>query len=204
VDLALRFLERQPQAIKVIDPVLGDDGRMYRALPKDMPQAMRRLCAAADVITPNLTEAALLTGMDLFSGVSAEGALGTNPAHPPVSLGLLNEIMDRLAGLGAPTVLLTGVPLDGAHVNAWMHSGKALQLCEYEPVPASYPGTGDLFASVLAGALVRELPFPDAVALATDYVRETMQVTMDCQTEPVYGVQLEKTLPRLMNPESFN
>jgi pyridoxal/pyridoxine/pyridoxamine kinase len=55
-------MDKQPEAIKVVDPVLGDDGVMYRALPKDMPEAMKKLCRGADVITPNWTEAVLLTG----------------------------------------------------------------------------------------------------------------------------------------------
>ena len=68
-EIARRFMDAQPQAIKVVDPVLGDDGVMYRALPKDMPEAMKKLCRSADVITPNWTEAMLQTGGE---GVTAE------------------------------------------------------------------------------------------------------------------------------------
>ena len=94
--------------------------------------------------------------------------------------------------------LVTGVRLEDAYVNVWMEKDGRVRSCAYEPVPASYPGTGDLFASVLTGAMMQERAFEQAVRLATEYVRETIQLTLDCDTEPVYGVQLEKTLGKLM------
>lgn len=192
-EIARRFMDAHPAALKVVDPVLGDDGVMYRALPKDMPEAMRRLCRGADVITPNWTEALLLTGCE---GVSAkrDALPGTKVSVQSVSRRQVEEMLEKLMQLEPKTALLTGVVMDGAHVNAWMEVGGAMQWVEYEPVHASFPGTGDLFASVLTGALTQGRCFADAVRLATDYVRLTMQHTVDCKTEPVYGVQLEQTL----------
>lgn len=191
-EIALRFMDAQPQAIKIVDPVLGDDGVMYRALPKEMPDAMRRLCRAADVITPNLTEAALLTGEPC--ALHPAGTLGTGAKGEKKSLASLQALLEKLLELGPKTVLLTGVPLEDAFVNAWMAQDGALQTCAYDPVPASFPGTGDLFASVLTGALTRGQSFASAVRLATDYVRQTMLVTLECGVSPLHGVQLEKTL----------
>lgn len=197
-EIARKFMDAQPKAIKVVDPVLGDDGVMYRALPKDMPEAMKKLCRGADVITPNWTEAVLLTGGE---GVAADkNALpGTKISAQSVSLKQLNEMLEKLMELGPKTTLLTGVVLEGKHVNAWMGESGRTEMIEYEPVRASFPGTGDLFASVLTGALTKGQAFQDAVRLATDYVKETMQYTVACGTEPVYGVQLEKTLRLLTN-----
>lgn len=195
-EIARRFLDAQPQALKVIDPVLGDDGVMYRALPKEMPGAMARLCRGADVITPNWTEAMLLTGGE---GVTAEkNALpGTKVGAQVVDEKQMEEMLSRLMELGPKTALLTGVVLEEKHVNAWMGEDGKTHCVEYEPVHASFPGTGDLFASVLTGALVKGKSFEEAVRLATDYVRGTMRHTVDCGTEPVYGVQLEQTLELL-------
>lgn len=195
-EIAGRFMKRQPGAIKVIDPVMGDDGRMYRALPKEMPDAMRRLCRGADVITPNLTEAALLTGTE-YGAKAGEGLLGTNPGPEDYTFGKVRGLLEQLMELGPKTALITGVPLDGLHVNVWMNGDGEVHMREYAPVKASFPGTGDLFASVLAGALTRGSAFGEAVSLATDFVRETMLTTVACATEPVYGVQLEKTLSLL-------
>lgn len=197
-EIARRFMDRQPQAIKVVDPVLGDDGVMYRALPKDMPEAMKRLCRGADVITPNWTEAVLLTG---GKGIAAgKNALpGTRISCESVTRAQVEEMLEKLMHLGPKTVLLTGVVMDDAHVNAWMGENGRVELVEYEPVHASFPGTGDLFASVLTGALTKGKSLADAVRLATDYVRQTMIHTVNCKTEPVYGVQLEQTLGLLTN-----
>ena len=194
-EIARRFLARQSGARRVVDPVLGDDGRMYRALPREMPQAMRRLCAGADVVTPNLTEAALLTGAK--PPEPGRGALGTNESRERYRLPQLRALLEGLLALGPKVALVTGVPLEDVHVNAWMGADGALRLCEYEPVPASYPGTGDLFASVLAGALTRGEALEAAVRRATDFVRDVMRRTLECGTEPVYGVQLEPALGAL-------
>lgn len=199
-EIARRFMARQPGARRVVDPVLGDDGRMYRALPREMPAAMRRLCAGADIITPNLTEAALLTGTPLPP--AGAGALGTNETRMRCQLPQLRALLERLLALGPKTALITGVPLEDVHVNAWMAQDGNVQLAEYEPVPASYPGTGDLFASVLAGALTRGEVLADAVRRATGFVRDVMRRTLACGTEPVYGVQLEQALGALIPPEA--
>ena len=100
--------------------------------------------------------------------------------------------------LGPKVALVTGVPLEDVHANVWMGEDGGVRVCEYEPVHASYPGTGDLFASVLTGALTRGDSFEEAVGLATRFVRDVMRRTLECGTEPVYGVQLEKSLGALM------
>lgn len=201
-EIARRFMDLQPQALRVIDPVLGDDGVMYRALPKDMPEAMRRLCRDADVITPNLTEAALLTGKPCRAS-DLSGAVGTNLGREAMTGSELEELLNRLMDLGPKTALITGVRLEDAYVNAWMSGDGKMLFRAYSPVAASFPGTGDLFASVLTGALVRGRAFGDAVGLATDYVRETMLRTIACGTEPIFGVQLEQTLGMLSQEESL-
>ncbi len=201
-EIAREFLSSQKDAIHLVDPVMGDDGVMYRALPRDMPQAMRRLCREADVITPNLTEARLLVGEEL-PGRKLNHPVGANRSHETLSLSYLERLLNDLMALGCRTALITGVTLeDGRHVNAWMDSSGRISMKPFTPIPAGYPGTGDMFASVLAGALTLGRPFEDAVTLAADYVAKTMEVTMQMGTEPVYGVQLETTLPILMEGES--
>lgn len=208
-EIARRFLEGQSGALIVVDPVLGDDGRMYRALPEEMPAAMRRLCAHADLITPNLTEAALLTETE-YGGDAIDEAE-------------LERMLIRLRALGAKTALITGVALKNSraeacvrreetdlplgtrvsdpglrHVNAWMGADGRVRMQAYDPVPAAFPGTGDLFASVVVGASARGRSLEEAIAIATEYTRLAMLHTKACGTEPVYGVQLEQTLGELI------
>ena len=207
-EIALQFFSEQKNARIVVDPVLGDDGQMYRALPKDMPKFMRLLCAGADLITPNLTEAALLTD--------------TPYAGNAVTPEELQILLQKLCALGAKTALITGAVLrgegeispeksvcdtplgtrvdllEGRHVNAWMGPDGIVHTIEYSPIHAAFPGTGDLFASVVAGACTLGKSLENAVQIATEYTRMAMQYTVECETTPVYGVQIEKTLDTLI------
>lgn len=191
-EIARRFMEAQPRALRVVDPVLGDDGVMYRALPKDMPAAMARLCRGADVITPNLTEAALLTGEPCPR--PSGGTVGAGRISEVYSESRLRILLEKLLSLKPKTALITGVNLEGQHANAWMGQDGILHTLPFEPVPAAYPGTGDLFASVLTGSLVQNKSMEDAVRTASDFVRDAMRLTLECGTDPIYGVQLEPAI----------
>ena len=172
-------------ALAVVDPVMGDEGQLYSAIPRDMPAVMKTLCDAADLITPNLTEAALMLDA------------------PYCEDGLTNaEIYDMLRGFNARHTVITSVTLvDGRPANVYRTRGEnGFWVCPYRRVPVHYPGTGDLFASVLTGALVKGEPLGGAVALASDYVRRVMEESSVTEGEPRYGVQLEKTLGWLANP----
>ena len=175
-------------ALAIVDPVLGDEGRLYSAIPRDMPAAMKALCDGADLITPNLTEAALMLNV------------------PYREDGLTNaELYAMLCGFNARHTVITSVTLaDGRPANVYRSRGeKGFWICPYRRVPVHYPGTGDLFASVLTGALVKSASLHDAVALASDYVRRVMEESSRTEGEPRYGVQLEKTLGWLLNPPAI-
>ena len=180
------FLRAQPKALKIIDPVLGDGGRMYRALDPSMPAAMRALCREADLITPNLTEYALLTGEPYD-----EAARTADQA---------TAMLQRLLkSTGARAALITSLPVGDGPVNACMDAAGRVSLIPYVRQPASFPGTGDLFASVVTGALMSGAALDEAVRRAADFVGETIAVTLACGTEPRLGVQLEKTLSHLIS-----
>lgn len=173
-------------ALAVVDPVMGDEGQLYSAIPRDMPAAMKTLCDAADLITPNLTEAALM----LNRPYCGEDGL-TN-----------DEIYAMLRGFSARHTVVTSVTLaDGRTANVYRTQGEdGFWVCPYRRVPVHYPGTGDLFASVLTGALLKGEPLSGAVALASDYVRRVMEESSETEGEARYGVQLERTLGWLVNP----
>ena len=178
-------LMRWQKCLNVVDPVMGDEGEMYSALPREIPAEMRRLCAAADVITPNLTEAALLLD-EPFSAAPRTG-------------GEVDALLRRLLALGARSVVLTSVPMeDGSMANAWMEAGGRLRgEMRFHPLPIHYPGTGDLFASVLTGALLRGEGLQAAVRRAEGYIYRAMEITNAVGSEPRMGVQFEKTLHEL-------
>ena len=182
------FLDGQGDALKVLDPVMGDDGRLYSGMAEEMPGLWRALCAHADVITPNMTEYALLTGE----------AYSLAPRTRAQAEGMLKKLLD----MGAKGAVITSLPLEGGLANVYMRreEGK-MGVCAFERLDAHYPGTGDLFASVLTGALLRGEGLEGAVGRATGFTRLCVERSMQLPTPVNYGVDLEPLLPRLWDGE---
>lgn len=178
------FLARQRQkglGLAVVDPAMGDHGKLYRAVSPQMPQAMAALCALADLIVPNPTEAALLTGVPYLEGAT--------PAQAEALLG-------ALLALGCGGALVTGLKLkDGRAANLLRMKGQSgFWACPYQPLPCAFPGTGDLFASTLTGFLLRGLSPQEAMARATAFVYQAMARTLESGTAPREGVGFEPML----------
>lgn len=177
----------------LIDPVMGDDGELYSTYTTAMVDRVRGLCAHADLITPNLTEACLLVGCPYRDPAGMSAAEAERWA---------GELLDALTALGARAVLLTGLPHgDGISV-AGETAGERF-FDTQERVHANYPGTGDLFASVLLGELLRaggELT-PNslrcAAAAAAHFVSRSITLTLDAGTPVRDGVLFEALLGEL-------
>ena len=188
VEIVSDFLKEQEAAIKVLDPVMGDDGRLYSGMAEEMPKKWRALCAHADVVTPNMTEYALLTGE----------AYSLAPRTRAQAEGMLKKLLD----MGAKSAVITSLPLEGGLANAYMRREDGqMGVCVFERLDAHYPGTGDLFASVLTGALLRGEALEGAVRRATAFTRLCVQHSMAFATPVNYGVDLEPLLPRLWDGE---
>ncbi len=167
-----------------VDPVMADHGRLYAGFGPDFPEAMKTLCRLADVITPNVTEACLLTGETY------------RERHDDA---FLRALMEKLLALGAKTAIVTGIRMDETQMGvAAMDRAGKLSLHNTEYIPSVFYGTGDLFASTCAGALTLGLPAEEAIALAADYVVQTIRVTVQDADARWYGVDFEQTLPYLM------
>ena len=172
----------------VVDPVMGDHGRMYRGLAPEMVPAMYTLCSRASLILPNTTEAALLLG-DPMPGVTGEAELHTAQAQA-----------QRLTRI-CPRVLITGVAAGRgiACVGADRATGESL--VRTPMVPKSFHGTGDIFGAVLVGRLLQGNVLPAAAQAAAVFVADCLKATPD-EADERLGVWLESVLPRLMqNPE---
>ena len=177
-----------PAAMKVVDPVMGDHGRMYRGLAPEMVPAMYTLCSRASLILPNTTEAALLLG-DPMPGVTGEAELHTAQTQA-----------QRLTRI-CPRVLITGVAAGRgiACVGADRATGESL--VRTPMVPKSFHGTGDIFGAVLVGRLLQGNVLPAAAQAAAVFVADCLKATPD-EADERLGVWLESVLPRLMqNPE---
>lgn len=184
IELIVEFMRAQKQAFKLVDPVMGDNGKLYSGIDMDMVAAMRRLCRDAHVIVPNMTEYAYLTG--------EKYSLRDRSA---------NEIDAMLNRLESESAIITSVPFEGAIVNACRDQSGKTHIIPIRTMPRHYPGTGDLFASVLCGAMVNGDALPRAVSRAAEYVARTIEISMDIALDGNYGVQLERTLPMLLTGE---
>lgn len=171
------------EGLAVVDPVLGDHGRLYSSITDDMVSAMRELCRCADVITPNLTEANLLLGREADA-----------PAED------IKAMACTLSEGGTRSVVITGVsPVEGQVGALWFdRSSGQTGVCAGARVDAAYPGTGDLFAAVLTGGLIRGESLPQSVARGVEFVRLCAEHTLGKGLPAREGVEFEPLLDKLI------
>ncbi len=171
--------------LKFIDPVMADNGKLYPAFDMNYAKRNAKLCAHADIIVPNLTEACFMT--------DSEYKTEYDEAY-------LKGILDKLAKLGSKKVVLTGASLSAGKTGVYGLDTETGEYFNYQHdlIGASYHGTGDVFSSVSAGAIVKGLPLDKAFAIAADYTAETIQETLKNPEKPWYGVDFEATLPSLI------
>ena len=182
--LVEQAFEMWPRALKVVDPVLGDGGRLYKGLGADMVPAMYNLCSKANLIVPNVTEAALLLGDPLPGVGSSEQAA---------------EQAARLTRI-APQVVVTGVTglSDGRCIGCVGAARGGQGYSVKTPlIPRMYHGTGDIFGAVLVGRILQGNVPQAAVQAAAAFVSECIRQTPE-GTDERLGVWLEAALPKLM------
>lgn len=176
---------RREGAPVIVDPAMADNGKLYPAFSPDFPQQMKQVCALADVILPNITEASLLTGMEYRESY--------DEAYP-------RELLRALAALGPRFCVLTGVSLKPGRLGIMGYDAAGDRFFQYdtEHLPVAYHGTGDIFASTVTGAMMRGHSLESALQVACDYVAETIRVTMNNPDSRTYGVDFETTIPWLL------
>ena len=176
----------KPGALRIVDPAMADNGVLYCGFAADFPSKMARLCKGADYLLPNLTEAALLTGEDPVRFGSGTTPLGRDD---------IERLIAKLHGLGVKTVVLTGVSFDAAKLGTAVSDGKSVEYDFNPRNPRNSHGTGDVFASVFAGAVLRGKSAVESAALAADMVCAAIEAT---DPDHWYGVSFEKTIPELV------
>ena len=171
----------EPGAIRIVDPAMADDGVLYRGFAADFPSKMVRLCKDADCLLPNLTEAALL--------------VGEKPKLSGYSKGELEALIAKVHALGVKNVILTGVSFSDDELGVAVSDGKTVNYDFNPRNPRSSHGTGDVFASVFAGTILRGKSALAAASLAADIVCSAIEATDE---KHWYGVSFEKVLPDLI------
>ncbi len=182
--------------ITLIDPVMGDDGVLYSTYDSSLVAAVRSLCETADIITPNITEAFFLLEREYIDTLTLPRA---------EAVALIDNILHSLSRLGAKKTALTGVHLaseegESGVVTACLDlsvSDKPF-FCTQPRIDRNYPGTGDIFASVLLGRLLDGENFVDACGYASTYVHYIIGESAKYSTPEREGVALEPSLCKLM------
>ena len=184
IEIVSEFIRdfRQKDTVVVVDPVMGDHGAVYQTYTPAMCEGMVHLAEQADVIVPNLTEAALLLGIPY--GELPTGETGCR------------EIVERLSLEGRRSVVLTGASAAPDLTGAMCFDAKSGQTenIQVSRVPREFYGTGDVFASVLAGALVKGTDLPEATRQAVDFVRACAERTAEQNLPIREGVDFEPLL----------
>ena len=172
--------------ITIVDPCMADNGKLYSGFTPDFAKKMAQLCGKAHVIVPNFTEASFLLGLPYKdSGYDKD---------------YVENILKALAETGAKKVVLKGVDFNNGKLGIATYDSKTQDISWYfhEKMPERFHGTGDIFASVLTGALMRDFPLDKACRLSADFVVQSIKKTLEHGDYNWYGVDFESALPGLI------
>lgn len=170
----------------LVDPVMADNGELYKVFRPDFPAGMRKVCALADVIAPNMTEAALLLGLPYEEG--------------PYTEVYIEKLLKGLSSLGPKQIVLTGVHFDHERLGAAAYdsSTDTVSYAFAGRIAGSYHGTGDVFASALLSGLLNDLDIRQAAQLAVDFTVGSIARTRAAGTDVRFGVNFEEGIPMLL------
>lgn len=173
-------------AVRIVDPAMADHGKLYTGFQQEFVKAMASLCGKADIILPNITEAAFLTDSEFISGVLDES--------------YILSLLQKLSALGAKKIILKGVCYEETQTGVAVYDTASEDLQYYftERMPKNSHGTGDCYAAAFTGALMQGLSEYDAAKTAADFVVECLKKTLPDESH-WYGVKFEKALPFLVN-----
>ncbi len=172
----------------LVDPVMGDDGRLYSTYTNELMLGMRELCRKADVITPNVTEACFLTDTEYRESIDG----GEEEAFAYAS-----DMARKLLSFGVDKIVITGIHYENK-VATYGYSragGEFMHSSEYVKHP--YPGTGDLFASVLLGGLMKKKSFRESAVFASEFTKRVIEYSANFDTPIRNGVAFEPFLYEL-------
>ena len=173
-------------AVKVVDPVMADNGVLYKGFTPEFALAMADLCKKADLIIPNLTEASFMLGIEY---------------NPNYDEAYIRDVLKRLTDLGCPSAALSGISFEEGKIGVYHYNASTDTYYYYagEKLPVQFHGTGDIFTAVCAGALALGESWETALEKAANFVLRCMEETAKESRDKRYGVCFEKALPYLWN-----
>ncbi len=182
-DMIARF--KTKDSLVIVDPAMADNGKLYYGFTPEFAKRMGELCGKADLILPNLTEAAFMLGEKYLETYTKEE---------------IRELLKKLAALGAKKVALTGISYKEDEIGVEMYDSETDSFFSYfgKKYPVSFHGTGDIFSSAVVGAHCRGKSLEEALKIAVDYTAECIRLTLDDPDHRTYGVNFEEATPFLV------
>lgn len=184
IQIVKRFLSvfRSDDTVTVIDPVMGDYGKLYPTYSPLLAQQMSALVPYADILTPNLTEACILTGTEYDPGMGEEA---------------LTRICKALSDMGPKKIVISGLERGDSLENFVFETGKQSQVIRESKVGPCRSGTGDVFSSIIAGDAVLGVDFADSVAHASAFVAKALRHTVALDLPKTDGICFEQFLKEI-------
>ena len=170
-------------SLNIVDPAMADNGKLYPLFNDEYVRAMKTLCAKADIVIPNITEASFLT--------DTEYKVEYDEAY-------VKSLCDKLHVLGAKTVVMTGVGYCADKTGVVVSENGKVEYYEHKKISKGCHGTGDVYASAFCGALMRGKTKFDAAKIAADYVVKCIENTQGDESH-WYGVKFETAIPDLID-----
>lgn len=181
VDIIRRLYAEYPGALRIVDPVMGDGGQLYPTYTPELADAVKGLVDGADILAPNLTEAAYLAGMP-YAGQNVDESQ-------------VNRLLDALLGMGAKNVVLKGIDREDGLLRNYVAGSDGSRAClSHERLPYMLHGTGDLFASAVSAAVFCGRTVEEAAQFAGEFVRASMAMTCHQPDYQQRGVSFESLL----------
>lgn len=170
----------------LVDPAMGDNGKLYSGFTPEFAKEMLSLCAKADVVCPNLTEASFMLGFEYVDKGYSED--------------FVKDVLVKLCNNGSKIAILTGVCLDGKNLGVYAYDKERDEFFSYyrEKLPVNFHGTGDVFASALCGAMSKGFDYKSSLKTAVDFTVLSIEKTIENPNHNWYGVEFERALPLLI------
>ena len=184
INIVKRFLElfKEDSNITVIDPVMGDYGNLYPTYSPKLAEQMSSLVPYADILTPNLTEACILTNTEYKKDISEKE---------------LENICEKLSSMGPKKIVISGLERDNDLENFIFEQGKNPQIIREHKVGPCRSGTGDVFSSIIAADAVNGVDFTDSVKHASSFIAKVLRRTVELDLPKTDGICFEEYLKEI-------
>ncbi len=192
IDIVSEFIDKfGGDALTMVDPAMADNGVMYTIFDEAFAKKMATLCAKADIVVPNFTEAAFM--------------LGEAYVEPPYTKEYVESLLKKLAAMGPSKVVLTGVAFDNEKLGAATYDSLTgeISYALADRIEGYFHGTGDVYASALLGAVLNGKSLAEAAQIAVEFTCGSIQRTKEAGTDIRFGVDFERGLPEYIKKLGF-